>query len=173
MPLCGYAPRKHSRPVPCRSRCSLFAHSLAFASSATGGARLSPSRRRSCPNLLVFTNRKSHPIGWLFLLAEMERFELSRRLTRPTPLAGAPLRPLEYISMHCVSDRLQNSRSILYYITAHLSSAFLKSLEKLRTKSKRRGSVVTAPPPTGGFLIYAGRSMADRETLPPAAPFPA
>ena len=36
--LRGVAPRKHSRPVPCRSRCSLFAHSLAFASSATGGA---------------------------------------------------------------------------------------------------------------------------------------
>ena len=25
-----------------------------------------PSRRRSCSNLLVFSNRKSHPIGWLF-----------------------------------------------------------------------------------------------------------
>ena len=35
-----------------------------------------------------------------FSLAEMERFELSRRYTRPTPLAGAPLRPLEYISMY-------------------------------------------------------------------------
>ena len=32
-------------------------------------------------------------------LAEKERFELSRRLSRPTPLAGAPLRPLEYFSV--------------------------------------------------------------------------
>ena len=33
-------------------------------------------------------------------LAEKERFELSRRYTRPTPLAGAPLRPLEYFSVY-------------------------------------------------------------------------
>jgi hypothetical protein len=32
-------------------------------------------------------------------MAEQERFELSRRLTRPMPLAGAPLQPLEYCSM--------------------------------------------------------------------------
>ena len=36
-----------------------------------------------------------------FSLAEKERFELSRRvLWQPTPLAGAPLRPLEYFSIH-------------------------------------------------------------------------
>ena len=39
-----------------------------------------------------------HPNGYTVFLAEMERFELSRRYSRPTPLAGAPLRPLEYIS---------------------------------------------------------------------------
>ena len=38
-------------------------------------------------------------------LAEMERFELSRRLSRPTPLAGAPLRPLEYISVLYLRER--------------------------------------------------------------------
>ena len=32
-------------------------------------------------------------------MAEKERFELSRRFSRPTPLAGAPLRPLEYFSV--------------------------------------------------------------------------
>ena len=32
-------------------------------------------------------------------MAEKERFELSRRLTRPTPLAGAPLHQLEYFSV--------------------------------------------------------------------------
>ena len=31
-------------------------------------------------------------------MAEKERFELSRRLTQPTPLAGEPLRPLGYFS---------------------------------------------------------------------------
>ena len=33
-----------------------------------------------------------------FSRAEKEGFEPSRRFTRPTPLAGAPLRPLEYFS---------------------------------------------------------------------------
>ena len=37
--------------------------------------------------------------SYYFLLAEKERFELSRRYSRPTPLAGAPLRPLEYFSV--------------------------------------------------------------------------
>ena len=36
-----------------------------------------PSRGRSCFILRVFTNKKRTPIGVLFLLAEMERFELS------------------------------------------------------------------------------------------------
>ena len=35
---------------------------------------------------------------FIFKLAEKEGFEPSRRLTRPTPLAGAPLQPLEYFS---------------------------------------------------------------------------
>ena len=52
------------------------------------------------PNILcvngVFTTKY-----WGFqILAEKERFELSRRYSRPTPLAGAPLRPLEYFSMY-------------------------------------------------------------------------
>ena len=34
-----------------------------------------------------------------FLLAEKEGFEPSRRSTRPTPLAGEPLRPLGYFCM--------------------------------------------------------------------------
>ena len=33
-------------------------------------------------------------IGYPFCLAEQERFELSRRYSRPTPLAGAPLHHL-------------------------------------------------------------------------------
>ena len=38
-----------------------------------------------------------------FLLAEKEGFEPSRRSTRPTPLAGEPLRPLGYFSKPNVS----------------------------------------------------------------------
>ena len=36
-----------------------------------------------------------------FLLAEKEGFEPSRRSTRPTPLAGEPLRPLGYFRVFC------------------------------------------------------------------------
>ena len=43
------------------------------------------------------TRRGGIPHG--FYASEKERFELSRRLSRPTPLAGAPLRPLEYFSV--------------------------------------------------------------------------
>ena len=56
-----------------------------------------------------------------FYLAEKERFELSRRLSRPTPLAGAPLRPLEYFrrrQSQTVSDVIA---IILYYICPVLS----------------------------------------------------
>ena len=49
---------------------------------------------------LSLPNEKA-PLWVLFHLAEKERFELSRRLSRPTPLAGAPLRPLEYFSKGC------------------------------------------------------------------------
>ena len=49
------------------------------------------------PSLKCKTKRT--PAGVLFVLAEMERFELSRGDSPPTPLAGAPLRPLEYISV--------------------------------------------------------------------------
>ena len=41
------------------------------------------------------TQSKPHgfKLQWCFHMAEMERFELSRRFTHPTPLAGEPLRP--------------------------------------------------------------------------------
>ena len=45
---------------------------------------LSPSKNKNT----------EHPNGYSVFLAEKERFELSRRLTRPTPLAGAPLHHL-------------------------------------------------------------------------------
>ena len=48
-------------PCSLRSRCSLFAHSLDCASSATGGACLAPSRGRSRSNLFPFANKKALP----------------------------------------------------------------------------------------------------------------
>ena len=64
--------------------------------------------------------------GRVLFLAEKERFELSRRYSRPTPLAGAPLRPLEYFSKYsseaavCMGFRT----FLLYYILRRLSSLF-------------------------------------------------
>ena len=49
--------------------------------------------------------QKDRSKSCLFVLAEMSGFEPPRRLSRPTPLAGAPLRPLEYISK-CTQPRL-------------------------------------------------------------------
>ena len=66
-------------------------------------ARLSaPTALRSAQETqaLFFDKKQNgYPNGYPFCLAEKERFELSRRLSRPTPLAGAPLRPLEYFSV--------------------------------------------------------------------------
>ncbi len=72
-----------------------------LAASAPGGARLAPSRAAS--GALVKSlpeNETGSPNGLPVSLAEKERFELSRRYHRPTPLAGAPLRPLEYFSVY-------------------------------------------------------------------------
>ena len=59
-------------------------------------------------------------------LAEKERFELSRRYSRPTPLAGAPLRPLEYFSKYSCEMPVAFSRRflILYTFLPALSRAF-------------------------------------------------
>ena len=67
--------------------------------------------------------------GRVLFLAEKERFELSRRYSRPTPLAGAPLRPLEYFSEYsseaaaCMGFRT----FLLYYILRRLSRLFRKN----------------------------------------------
>ena len=60
-------------------------------------------------------------------MAEKERFELSRRYSRPTPLAGAPLRPLEYFSVYSSRSAvcIQPATPILYTFLACLSSPFL------------------------------------------------
>ena len=77
----------------------------------------SGEKTRKSPEILRFRE---------LFLAEKERFELSRRYSRPTPLAGAPLRPLEYFSKYsseaaaCMGFRT----FLLYYILRRLSSLF-------------------------------------------------
>ena len=65
-------------------------------------------------------------------LAEKERFELSRRYNRPTPLAGAPLRPLEYFSVYSSQSAVawDLRHTILYTFFIFLSSPFLLFLKK-------------------------------------------
>ena len=56
-------------------------------------------------------------------MAEMERFELSRRAMRPMPLAGAPLQPLEYFPINDSTGRIRtydrsvNSRLLYHWAT--------------------------------------------------------
>ena len=55
----------------------------------------------------VCMQKKKHP-EIRMLYAQMERFELSHRLSQSTPLAGEPLEPLGYIcrSSTCFSHDL-------------------------------------------------------------------
>ena len=105
------------RRVCLRLHFSLFAHSsrsLLPPPAAVASLPLAPDRRDS---KLDFDNKKQdHPIGWSFFLAEKERFELSRRYNRPTPLAGAPLRPLEYFSIYSIANRRCIGLRLCYYI---------------------------------------------------------
>ena len=61
-----------------------------------------PAPRGAIVPIFGYHHKTKTPPGWVvFCLAEKESFELSRRvLWQPTPLAGAPLRPLEYFSIH-------------------------------------------------------------------------
>ena len=96
----------------------------------------------------------------LSLLAEKERFELSRRYSRPTPLAGAPLRPLEYFSVYsspaagCIGLR----HPILYMVFPSLSSPFLQKFFDFCEKFSK-------PWGCGGFLRCASpRADGDSST---------
>ena len=74
------------RWLACASTDSLtlgYLRRIHYVSRATGGKSL----------LLQKAEKDSHECDCLFL-AEQERFELSRRYSRPTPLAGAPLHHL-------------------------------------------------------------------------------
>ena len=101
---------------PTRLRCVI----CAAARSARCGAGVE--------NLSISDKKKNtvHPNGYTVFLAEMERFELSRRYSRPTPLAGAPLRPLEYISRVAsnarASRRLVACRNILSNFTRFVNT---------------------------------------------------
>ena len=78
-------------------------------------------------NELLLRQRKKHPLRVLSL-AEKERFELSRRDNRPTPLAGAPLRPLEYFSIYSrASGRLQKLATslIIHYFYPFVKPFFI------------------------------------------------
>ena len=69
---------------------------------ALGGKTVHRTVFGLCPtafsNLSVVKQKRHLAVSFCF--TEKERFELSRREYRPTPLAGAPLRPLEYFSVH-------------------------------------------------------------------------
>ena len=99
--------------------------------------------------LADFPTENGDGICRLHFLAEMERFELSRRYSRPTPLAGAPLRPLEYISKGvCGLDGqifapAQPTMNIIHYthrfvksFLSFLLSAVSKTFSVLRHRRK-------------------------------------
>ena len=62
--------------------------------------------RRFEISFLFLQKNKTIRLDGLVFLAELERFELSRRYTRPTPLAGEPLRPT-WVQLHIfrIKDR--------------------------------------------------------------------
>ena len=82
-----------------------------------------PTSSDDMPLLSQWIKKNHSRVRLWFFLAEKERFELSRRYYRPTPLAGAPLRPLEYFSM-VESAVSQDSQVILYPILCLLSICF-------------------------------------------------
>ncbi len=120
----SFAPRKYSRLGRVRSSalpilliCSLarlrfFRHRrrLPHSLSRRSGAVSSPSS----------TPKQKDTVWCPFVLAEKERFELSRRYSRPTPLAGAPLRPLEYFSVYSSRPPLALACDNLYYTQVFL-----------------------------------------------------
>ena len=84
-----------------------------------------------CKGFFDYENEKSPWKSRTFSGGDGEIWTLAP-VTRPTPLAGAPLRPLEYISVYTLaSGHLQNSRIILYIIFDRLSRCFWVFLEEL------------------------------------------
>ena len=90
-----------------------------------------------CDSLIILSNRQSFVNNFfkknfeqhlLQIRAEKEGFEPSRRLTRPIPLAGAPLRPLEYFSkVHYLTIWCCSTRSWRIYDNTK-DSSFCQSL---------------------------------------------
>lgn len=56
-----------------------------------------------------------------FAMAEAERFELSRQLSRPTPLAGEPLQPLEYTSNGLPNQYIMRECEMQDFLKKHFS----------------------------------------------------
>ena len=110
-------------------------------------------------------------------LAEKERFELSRRYSRPTPLAGAPLRPLEYFSGYsspaagCIGLRL------LYYthFSPFCQALFYKSFgnfsetfgnqPRIPSKTVGKGLILSTPSPFSRLSIRSKGFVSPLERL--------
>ena len=103
-----FEPSHKSRRKPCISSatcCGISSARMAVYHQAAGNARGRVMRYKGgLPPLMIYTTASwwyAKPAAWIKksdafasdFLAEKERFELSRRYSRPTPLAGAPLRP--------------------------------------------------------------------------------
>ena len=58
---------------------------------------------------LLYAKKKKHP-AIRMLYAQMERFELSHRLSQSTPLAGEPLEPLGYICLCGLSSHVAQTK---------------------------------------------------------------
>ena len=69
-------------------------------------------KNETAPTATLLNKIKSTCFTQVLFVAEKERFELSRRLTRPTPLAGAPLHQLEYFS-NCRRPTLYHKINLL------------------------------------------------------------
>ena len=92
--------------------------------------RFHPTQVGFLPQNADFVEKSTHCLGrQMCAFFWRRRRDLNSRAgkTRPTPLAGAPLRPLEYFSVYLRRERpLQNSRRLLYTRFSLLSRPFTK-----------------------------------------------
>ena len=110
--------QSHRKHAPSKSRRCGFHFFLRLCSCAIAFVQTDQRHKKQRHHRVVMP---------LFFLAEKERFELSRRGNRPTPLAGAPLRPLEYFSVTLTQAAVCSDlrHRLLYTIFILLSTLFL------------------------------------------------